>query len=317
MPTVYAFDDPFEQGKLLFEAVKEAGGEAHLFSHPDAVPNQIGTHSFLTMPTYPRNRRDESKEFHEMLRRKKSVIQIPSYLDGVLHDDKRFQTLQFSSWLPKTWLSQEHVEALSLIEDIEYPCVSKAATGSGGVNNFFINDKPDAFAEIQRIFSAAGKMTYNNVPQKDYVIFQKIVERTNLFNWRITILGNRYAIISRRFKDAKRKIVLNTSRFEMIDIMENHLHDLLQYLAVFTDEMKLRFVTINLMCGVHSDEKDEEIHRPYIISISANIDFEWYKTGGLIFERHADGRWISTGRPAMKVFDLLAEMILRGKFDYV
>ena len=317
MPSVYAFDDPFGQGKELFDAVVKAGGESHLFSHPDGVPDQIGTHSFLTIPTYPRNRRDEAKEFNEMLRRKKSVIQIPAYLDGVLHDNKRFQVLQFSQWMPKTWFSEDHIEALALIEEIEYPCVSKAATGSGGVNNFFINDKPDAFAEIQQIFSEVGKMTYNKVLQKDYVIFQKIVKRTNLYNWRITILGNRYAIISRRFKDGKRKIVLNTSRFEMIDIMENHLHDLLQYVAAFTDEMGLRFVTIDLMCGVHSEEKDEEIHRPYIVSISANIDYEWFKIGGLIFERQADDKWISTGRPAMRVFDLLAEMILRGKFDYV
>ena len=158
-------------------------------------------------------------------------------------------------------------------------------------------------------------MTYNNVPQKNYIIFQQIVKRTHTFSWRITLLGNRYAIISRRFKDGERKIVLDNSRFDMINVMENHLHDLLQYVAAFTDEMQFRFVTIDLMCGIFSKD-NEEVHRPYIVSIAANFDFEWFKTGGLIFKRHADDKWISTGRPAMRVFDLLAEMILKGKFDY-
>jgi len=311
MPSVYAYDDPFGQGKELFGAVKTAAGEAHLFSHPDGVPNQLGTHSFLTMSTHPRAECDKTRDFHEKLR-KPSTIQIPSYLDGVLHDDKWLQTLQFQRWLPKTWVAGEHVAALTLIDEIEYPCISKSATGSGGVNSFLIQDKPAAFAEIQQVFSEAGKITYNLVLQKDYVIFQRIIRRTNDFSWRITVLANRYAIISRRYKDPKTKIVFDNSRYEMIDIMEDHLHDLLQYVAAFVDECKLRFVTIDLMCGIVSEEN----HRPYIISTAANFDYEWFKTGGLIFERQPDDNWVSTGRPAMRVFDLLAELILKGKFDY-
>lgn len=313
MPSVYAFDDKFGQGKALYEAVVKAGGEAHLFSHPDGVPDQLGTHSFLTMPTIPRAERDQAKDFNEALQKKKSVIQIPSYLDGILHDDKRFQTLQFGRWLPKTWLSENHVEALALIDEIEYPCISKAATGSGGVNSYFINDKPQAFVDVQEIFSDRGKTTYGLVQQKDYVIFQQLIKQTNHFSWRITLLGNRYAIISRRYKDHEQNIVLDQSRYEMIDVMENHLHDLLQYVATFVDEYKLRFVTINLMCGIEK----RGYHRPYIMSVLANFDYEWFKTGGLIFERQPDEKWISTGRPAMMIFDLLAEMILKGKFDYV
>jgi len=315
MPSVYAYDDPFGQGKELFGAVKAAAGEAHLFSHPDGVPNQLGTHSFLMMPTYPRAERDKTKDFHEALR-KRSSIQIPSYLDGVLHDDKRLQTLQFQRWLPKTWFAEDHIKALTLIDAIEYPCLSKSATGSGGVNSFLIQDKPGAFAEIQQIFSEAGKITYNLVPQKDYVIFQQIIRQTNDFSWRITILGNRYAIISRRYKDPEKKIVLDNSRYEMIDIMENHLHDLLQYVAMFVDEYRLHFVTIDLMCGIVCGIVSKENHRPYIVSTAANFNYEWFKTGGLIFERQPDNNWVSTGRPAMRVFDLLAELILRGKFDY-
>lgn len=312
MPSVYAYDDRFGQGKELFAAVKAAGGETHLFSHPDGVPNQIGTHSFLTMPTYPWAERDKTKDFNRLLAAKESLIQIPSYLDGFLHDNKWQQSLKFQRWLPKTWLAEDHIKALALIDEIEYPCISKAATGCGGVNSFLIRDKPAAFAEIQQIFSDAGKMTYNHVPQKDYVIFQRIIRRTNDFSWRITILGNRYAIISRRYKDRARKIVLNDSRYEMINVMEPHLLDLLQYLGTFIDEYRLHFVTIDLMCGIVSADN----HRPYIISTTANLDFESYKTGGLIFERQPDDNWVSTGRPAMRVFDLLAELILRGKFDY-
>lgn len=312
MPSVYAYDDPFGQGKELFEAVKNDGGEAHLFSYPDGVPNQLGTHSFLTMPTFPREERDKTKEFNKMLNVLNSVIQIPPFHDGFLHDDKWLQTLRINRWMPKTWFTSEHVTALSMIDRIPYPCISKAATGSGGVNSYIMHSKSDAFAEIQRIFSETGKMTYNLVPQKDYVIFQELIENTSDSSWRITIFGGRYAVASRRYKDEEKQIVLDGSKYDMINVMNVHLHDLLKYVVAVIDEIKLRFVTLDVMCGIVA----EGLHKPYIISVGASFDFEWYKTGGLIFERQADNSWISTGRPALRIFHLLAEMILRGEFDY-
>src|SRR6185436_15692335 len=89
-----------------------------------------------------------------------------------------------------TFVSYNYEETCSQIEKLDYPVISKLITGSGSYGVELVKDATQAVKLAKQAFSPRGRSTYwPYIRQKDYVYFQKFVEKDS-YDVRILVIGD-------------------------------------------------------------------------------------------------------------------------------
>jgi len=312
MIRLYCFKDAFNWGERLAVEIRNNSGEANVFTHPKAVPDQLDTAAFIKPTHFPLEEVEQIQALHDEFEKFDQTIRIPSYFEHRINNNKLLQYKKFGTWMLPALVTEDHIKALAAIDAVEYPVFSKSSAGNGATGIRILDAKPAAFAEVQAAFSEEGVRTLPAHNQKDYIIFQNIIKNKPAFTHRILLFAKRYAVIVRHHANEETGLTNGIGKIEMIDVMEPHLHNLLQWCTSFVDEFDLRFAIMNVLCEI---QKDDDVHKPHLVSVSANWPMEWFDSGGLIFRRKVDNRWESTGEPASRFFHFLANAILNGSYD--
>lgn len=144
-----------------------------------------------------------SNEFFrlEELRNKYYVLETflgkvcyPSMRETLVYEDKILENSIAKIYgfpFIETYVSYDKKDALRLIEEIEYPFVSKVSPSSGSVGVQLIRSKAQARRIVHQAFSNNGRIThvvYNR--QKNFVYFQKFVPNDG-YDIRVIMAGNR------------------------------------------------------------------------------------------------------------------------------
>lgn len=105
---------------------------------------------------------------------------MPSYKEVWSYEDKIRASYLYKLYdLPSipTFISHSKAEALSYLESVQYPIISKISTGSSSKGVEKIESLKQGKAFVDKAFSLKGKETYfEYASQKDYVYFQEFIE---------------------------------------------------------------------------------------------------------------------------------------------
>lgn len=118
---------------------------------------------------------------------------LPSYKEVWSYEDKvRASYLYDLHNLPSipTFISHSKVEALSYLESVKFPIISKISTGSSSKGVEKIENLKQGKAFVEKAFSYKGKETYFAYSnQKDYVYFQEFIQDAT-YDLRVICVGN-------------------------------------------------------------------------------------------------------------------------------
>jgi len=119
----------------------------------------------------------------------------PSAEHAILYENKEIEAyiaklhnLQFA----KTFVSHDREDALSIIETLRYPFISKIVPASGSMGVEMVQSPEQARKIVEQAFSRNGRQTfYNSFRQKNYVYFQEYVPN-NGYDIRAIIVGDKW-----------------------------------------------------------------------------------------------------------------------------
>lgn len=135
----------------------------------------------------------ELREKYPFLENYLGIKTYPSPAEAFLYEDKKLESyLVQASGLPhpRTLVSYDRANALQIIEQMTYPCVSKVVPGSGSIGVEWVRNKSHARRIIASAFSAVGRKTDSNYArQKNYVFFQEYVPNDG-YDVRVIVVGH-------------------------------------------------------------------------------------------------------------------------------
>lgn len=138
--------------------------------------------------------------FKEMMESKIYILEnylgifcFPSYHEIWQYEEKTrayFLYKLFDIPVIPTVLTHNKMEALKLIENTDYPFITKTAIGSGSSGVKKIDSRKNARKIINKIFSTKGRESqFPDKPQKNYFYLQKFIDDAT-FDLRIMLIGN-------------------------------------------------------------------------------------------------------------------------------
>lgn len=301
----YCYNDVYSWGRELHASIEKHKGSAQMFTHALQVPDEPGVHTFLNITD---KERDYVKELNEELGSKQQICQIPSLGEGRLHDERLPQYQLFGPWMPTTWLLTSITEVSRQLNALVYPIVS-VSSARAWQNRRLLENPDEAFQDAVLAFSLHGKCLVTGGHQKDYVLWQPVVDRGH-GRWAVFMAAKRYAAVTRLLGDG------NPSDpqlpIEPIDVLDERIVEVLKYTAAFVREYNLNWVSVEVLAGLDPVRK---IASPFVMEVATSWPFAWFRRGGMIFESDNGLDWTSTGLPSSRVFDVLATSILEGRFN--
>ena len=121
----------------------------------------------------------------------KRCFPSPDYVN--LYEDKFLEASLAEIYdLPfiKTYTAHNEANALTLIETLQYPVVSKVNPSSGSMGVELVRTKKDARRIVKQAFSRLGRSTYSNhFRQKNYIYFQEFIPNDG-HDIRVIVIGN-------------------------------------------------------------------------------------------------------------------------------
>lgn len=136
---------------------------------------------------------EEMREKFWLLENQLHKATFPCSADAFLYENKRLESYIASiHHIPfaRTFITHERQEALSLVDQLPYPVLSKMVPASASVGLELVRSPRHARAIIERVFSPAGRKTqYPYARQKNYVYFQEFIPNDG-YDIRAIVVGN-------------------------------------------------------------------------------------------------------------------------------
>jgi glutathione synthase/RimK-type ligase-like ATP-grasp enzyme len=122
-------------------------------------------------------------------------ICYPSAYHTIFYENKRLEAYLSNAFdLPfaNTYISHNKEDALSLLEKLPYPIVSKIDPGSGSFGVGLVQDQQHARKIIEQAFSRWGRSTHwPYLRQKNYIYFQEYIPNDG-YDIRVIVVGNKF-----------------------------------------------------------------------------------------------------------------------------
>lgn len=135
---------------------------------------------------------EEARRKIYLLEKERGKRCFPDYDTLLLYEDKalQYEKLRLHG-LPiiETFITHSHDEAMSVVERLRYPLVSKIITGSGSIGVELVKTPNRARKIIRAAFSYRGRWSgWSYTRQKDYVFFQTY-QKNEGYDLRILVSG--------------------------------------------------------------------------------------------------------------------------------
>ena len=195
---IWAHDDPTDWGKNFKRAADELKVNCQLFKDDKSVPD--GDKAFVRLDQY-KDRRKSSKQMIKRLHQR-GVKTLPNLNEAYWYDDKINQLSVLAEYMPETLYITDAQHAYEILDDIDYPFVSKTSEGSASKGVRFIVSRHQAEQEIKDAFGKGLKTSVYDRVQKGYLYWQEFVQ-DNQNDYRVTICNDIVWALKRFNRDDK------------------------------------------------------------------------------------------------------------------
>jgi hypothetical protein len=302
MGIIYCYNDMQSWGSELACEINRLKASSQMMTHAVQVTDEKGTVAFLHV--YDREEQYVS-ELSEEIAKKSNVLQIPDNRMIRLHNDLAQQYTELGQWMPSTYLLRNAEHAVSHLNDLPYPIISRSSKYAQR-NTRVLRTVDQAVAEISQVFSEEGLEIYRGGRQKDYVLWQPAWETQGQI-FHVFMLGRKYAVIT--VVPAGGDPAEPISAFTPCEVLNEVLDEILNVAYIFAEDNEFDWVSMEI---APARDRVQHVARPFVLSISASWPFEWFERGGLIFEGNNGTDWHSTGIPAVKIWNVVADWIIKG-----
>lgn len=215
------------KGRRIFHG--EECGEGLGFIRPHADPKRL-----------KQNHRD-----YEVMASRCDVYQDRAQVE--LYEDKSGQAALWGDWMPDTWRFNSKEPALALLDDVDYPLVSKADVGASSKNIRILENRDEAIRHVQQLFSQGVPVDHcaggARSIQKGYALLQRFVPHE--FTWRVNAIGNGRALFKRYcYPD---KPVAMTGNTDPVMEMDEEVESVLEYADRFFAAAGTRWCAIDVL----------------------------------------------------------------------
>lgn len=300
MGIIYCYHDMFSWGTEVAANVQRLKGSAQMMTHAVQVEDEVGTAVFIHVSE---RERQYTQELATLIAQKQNVLMVPSARGIALHDDLFAQYQEFGHWMPTTWILQSMEQAEAVINDLPYPIVS-LTRGKALQDQRILADPEQAFNEASAVFGEQGLQMRSGKNQQGYLIWQPTYRLSGV-RWHVFILGKRYAVITETSMGVDP--AQPGAAFNVIDVLQPQHIGLLDFVRGFAEDENLDWACVEVT-GTKSEEAATLV--PFISGYSVNWPMAWFERGGMIFQSHCGMPWESTGIPAVKIWNVVAEWMM-------
>ena len=304
---VYCYHDPYRWGEQVAIAVHDKKGSAEMCSHPMQVPDQDDTVVFM----HRHNPVDEPSARHALAADKflrqadfKKARIVPSRKEIAQMDDRIAQWKQYAEWMPTTSLYTDLQEAVEQLNTHDYPLVSKSQRGIFDRNIRIIDDPAQGFSEIMAAFQNGGIPLAGDEKQQGYLLWQQVIHMTGRLAWRVIIIGKKYGTLIRM--ESRN----GEPKFSGVPVLAEYENEVMKFAYAFVVDNDLDFAMVDVLLGI---DKGRGQTSPFITAVTCDFPIWYLDYGSMIFEVTEDYDWMSTGTPGVKMFDLIADMLMKGE----
>lgn len=136
---------------------------------------------------------EEVRKKYYLLEHDLGKICFPSAQHAFLYEDKRLEAYLseiFDIPFAKAHISYDPTDAMNLVEELQYPVVSKIIPSSGSVGVELVRTKEQARKIVRQAFSHNGRKTHIVYSrQKNYVYFQDYIPNDG-YDIRVIVIGD-------------------------------------------------------------------------------------------------------------------------------
>jgi len=294
---IYLYDDKNGWGKTISSYLKGRG--CKLFHRAEEIVE--AGYVFMHASHLPLEEREKDKKIMAELDKRKGLKLIPSAREVVLYDNKVAQYQEFGNWMPETLLAEDEQTALSFVDRLGFPFVSKSKQGAGASNARLIENREQAEKEVKAVFSDTGLDCYANGVQKDYELWQKWIPGLEI-NWRIVVLAHKYFIITKRWNEENSRFVNDNGKIKTLSHIAVEVKEIVDLAGEFAEANRFKWVAVDII-------KEPKTGRLYVLETSAGWPMWWFGNG-MIFDKG-----LEPVEYARDVLCLAGDMILKGDFD--
>ena len=302
---LYAFDDTCAWGRKLAKACRRFGIRSSVFNDPSKVPNLENAYIFLNMQPGSRDDHFALSAIAEEASLRDKAVMIPKIQECRCIFDKRLQAEIFAGWMPKTWIMSNMEEAKAVLSDIKFPFISKSRASWMSKNVRLIRDEAEACREIAMAFSDEGIPVHGGRRQKGYLLWQEFIGG-NEYEWRVILVGNRYAYAIKRFFREDVPFASGSGKIDPVKEINDEITEIFDFVRRFSEENRLSVVAADLLRDTNSRLVVIENHCAWGRENPKHRE-------ALVFEFNG-GSWVSTGRSAEDIFELMARAIHENCF---
>ncbi len=300
MGIIYCYHDMLSWGPELAAEIQKRKGSSQMMTHAVQVEDEVGTGAFIHVSD---RERQYTQELAGVLGKKENVLMVPSAREIALHDDAIAQYAEFGQWMLTTWILQSMEQVEDCINELPYPIVSSTRSKSLR-DQRVLSDPEQAFAEAGAVFGEQGLTVRSGQAQKGYLIWQPACEITGI-RWHVFVLGKRYAVITETSMGVDP--AQPGAEFKMIDVLHDRHVDLLDFARGFAQDNDLDWACIEVTAS-KSDKAGAVV--PFVTGFRVSWPMAWFERGGMIFESKEGMAWKSTGIPAVKIWNVVAEWMM-------
>ena len=301
-------DDRNGKAGLLTAAARNRGIPAHMVRHATQITNSSNSllYFFIDHLKY----RDRDKERAEEFAKLENIVMAPTIDELRLYDDKVSQQLEYQEVMPPALYSTNPKEAKKFARETEYPFVSKALEGAGSSNVRLVRNQAQALKEIETIFSDSGRGRHDKhspgLKQQGYVLWQKFLP-DNPNDWRLIMLGAKYAMIVRRQNRPDLPFASGSGLITPENDLNNQISSMLDWGREFAINKGLRVLAGDVILDENGDFVLVETSTTWPVMLHQENFIFVYK----------EDNWEKSEYDGTMIFDLKADMAIRGEFNEV
>ena len=300
MGIIYCYHDMLAWGPELAANIQRLNGSAQMMTHAVQVEDEVGTGAFIHVSN---RERQYTQELAAEIGEKHNVLMVPSAREIALHDDFNAQYAEFGQWMPTTFVLHSLEHAQQHINDLEYPVIS-LPTRSVVQNRRVLENPEQAFLEAVHLFGENGLQLADGSTQKGYAIWQPMARHIGV-RWQVFMLGKRYAVITEIPTGADPSVP--GAEFTMVDTMKAGYTALLDYVHRFVTDNDLDWACVEVL---PYESGQDGMSQPFVVGYAVSWPMAWFEFGGMIFESGDGKAWDSTGIPAVKIWNVVAEWMM-------
>ena len=252
-----------------------------MISHAAQVPNE---HESIVYVNFDGS--DSVNRIYNELIEYENVYIIPEERVAGMSNNPIGLYNQVNKWIPSSWFMRDLRTAVGVIQKIAFPVVKYNSDGT----KEYIETSEHAFKKCVKAFDAKN-------PEPYFYLRSTVDSRDN--EWFVFMLGKKYAFAAKIHED----------KYQMINVMNEQHNELLKYAYAFMKDEDINWAAVKVICGL---DKNKGVISPFIDNVYASFPMDWLMTGGMVFESDNGTDWKSTGKPALRIFDFAAKMIIEG-----